>query len=60
MTRYRLTFEFTETEEKAIELCKRLNDRATRYIRTHKPAHYTPWQANSNTDPMHFIVWYYA
>ena len=57
--KYRYTFEFTETEPQAKALCDRLNARATRYIRQHKPAHYTPWQSNSKEDTAHFIVWYW-
>lgn len=61
--RYRLTFDFTETEAQAKALCDRLNARATRYIKTKKPAHFTPWEARDrqgNVTEQKYIVWYYV
>lgn len=58
MKRYRLTFEFTETREQAQELCDRINASYTRYMRTHHPAHFTPWEAQEEKSNKRFVVWY--
>lgn len=60
MSKYRLSFKFTETEEQASALRDRLNSETTPYMRKHHPAHFTPWESSSQTDPAHFIVWFYC
>jgi len=60
--RYRLTFEFADTEREARAEVIRINAHCTRYIRTHKPAHYTPWEARDaqgRVTESKYIVWYY-
>ena len=57
--RYQLLFEFTETEEQARNLVDKRNRESTPYMRKHRPAHFTPWESSSPTDPAHFIVWSY-
>ena len=62
-TRYHYTFDFVDTAEQARAEVARLNARATRYIREHKPAHFTPWEARNNEGEViekKYIVWYYA
>lgn len=63
MRRYRYTFDFVDNEAQAKALCERLNKIATRYIRTNKPAHYTPWDARDaqgNITESKYIVWHWA
>lgn len=58
MKKYRLTFEFAETEEKAIKLCEQINKNYTYYMRKNHPAHYTPWSDKENKSKYHFVVWF--
>ena len=58
MKKYRLTFDFTETEEQAKALCNRINSNYSYYMRKNHPAHYTPWTAQDGTSEKHFVVWY--
>jgi len=58
MKRLELMFTFTETEEAARAEVERRNREASPYCRKRYPAHFTPWQSPSPTDPAHFIVWF--
>jgi hypothetical protein len=58
MKKYRLTFDFAETEEKAREMCDAINKRYTYYMRKNNPAHYTPWSPSEGESNYHFVVWY--
>ena len=60
MKRYSLSFSFFETEHEAREFCDKTNKASSRYIKTHKPANYTPWQSDSKTDKIQFVAWYYC
>lgn len=53
------TFEFTKTEEQAINLCNRINKRQNYYMRKHHPAHYTPWSSQNGKEHL-FVVFYYV
>lgn len=53
----RRTFQFVETEQEAIELCKTINKNQNSYRRQfHKPS-YTPWTSEDQTQHL-FVVWY--
>ena len=56
---YRYTFEFKKTEEEARAFCGRINAGLTRYMRTTKPAHFTPWRSQDRKENL-FICWYYV
>jgi hypothetical protein len=56
MKKYRLTFQYTDTEQQAQQLVKELNATATPYQRRRYPAHYTPVAYD---DWAGFIVWYH-
>lgn len=61
--KYRLTFEFVETEEEARVLTTRYNRDSTKYMRENKPSHYTPWEARDaegNVTESKFIVWHWV
>lgn len=58
MKKYRLTFAFAETEEKAREMCEAINKRYTYYMRKNHPAKYTPWSPSEGESNYHFVVWY--
>lgn len=57
--KYRMTFEFVDTEQEAKERCVYYDSHATSYMRRHHPATYTPWENEART-MRKFIVWYYA
>lgn len=56
--RYQKTFEFCDTEEQAKAMCQTIDARATRYMRKHHPAYYTPWTSQDGSENK-FAVWYY-
>jgi hypothetical protein len=56
--KYRLTYQFCDTEAQAQELTKQLNKNGTYYVRKNKPAHFTPWESLDGKEKA-FIVWYY-
>lgn len=55
--KYNKTFKFCNTEQEAREMCESINRAATRYIRTKRPAHYTPWSSADGKEHK-FIVWF--
>lgn len=55
--RYRLTYEFFDTEEQAKNFCD--NENKNRYIREHHRAGYTPWSNQDRTEHK-FIAWHYT
>lgn len=57
MKKYRLTFQYTDTEQQAQQLVKQLTAAATPYQRRRYPVTYTPV---SYTDWSGFVVWYHA
>ena len=56
MKKYRLTYQYTDTEQQAQQLVKELNATATPYQRRRYPAHYTPVTYD---DWSGFVVWYH-
>ena len=58
MRKYRYTFEFKKTEEEARAFCEQINASSTRYMRTNKPAHFTPWRSQDGESM--FVCWYYV
>ena len=61
--RYRLAFEFVKTERDAQMLVRVKNRMASDYIRKHKPARYSPWEAkdkDGNVTESKWIVWYWT
>lgn len=57
--RYKLTFEFTETEEQAKRIADNYNATATPYARKHHKGHYTPWESKDPNCTKHFVVFTY-
>jgi hypothetical protein len=55
MRRYKSTFEFFDTEERARAFCDKENSNS--YIRKHHHAHYTPWSSQDGKEQK-FIAWY--
>lgn len=53
--RYRMTFEFFDTEDQAQVFCNRENTNS--YIRKHHKAHYTPWSSQNGREHK-FVAWY--
>jgi hypothetical protein len=60
MKKYHLGFTFAATEGEARRMVEQFNSEATPYMRKRHPAHFTPWQSSSQTDPAHFVVWHYV
>lgn len=58
MSKYRLTFDFVNTEAEAVKRVVAENTTGTRYKRKNLPAHYTPWSSLDGRENK-FIVWYY-
>jgi len=55
MRRYKMTFEFLDTELQAKQFCDKQNQ--NKYIKQKHPAHYTPW-SSSNGNENKFVAWY--
>lgn len=55
--KYYLTFKILKTEKEARAFCENENAGATRYIRKHKPATFTPWESGDGFRG--FVVWYH-
>ena len=55
--RYRMTFDFVDTEEEAKAFCDTQNKNY--YLRKKHPAHYTPWVSQDGREHK-FVVWYYV
>lgn len=60
MRRYTLSAVFVATWSDAQRMVEQFNSAATPYMRKRHPAHFTPWESNSPTDPAHFVVWNYV
>jgi hypothetical protein len=58
MKKYRLSFDFVETEEQAQTLCNRINANYSYYMRKNHPAHYTPWTPQDGKSNKKFVVLY--
>lgn len=55
--RYTKSYRFFDTEAEAKAFCDNYNSHATRYIKTHHPAEYTPW-SSADSKEHKFVAWY--
>ena len=53
--RYRMTFEFFDTEDQAKIFCG--NENLNNYIRKNHTAHYTPWSSQDGKENK-YVAWY--
>lgn len=53
----RKTFEFVDTEEEAIEMCKTIQRNQNSYRKMYHQPNYTPW-TSQNRKEHKFVVWY--
>lgn len=56
--RYGLRFQIFKTEPEAKGFCSEVNA-SNAYLRSHKPAHYTPCSSQDGQETG-FVAWYYA
>lgn len=53
----RKTFNFVNTEDEALELCKAIQKAQNAYRKVHHKPHYTSWESTDGKEHK-FVVWY--
>lgn len=55
----RETFEFVDTEEEAIEMCKTIQRNQNSYRKMYRKPNYTPWTSQDGKEHK-YVVWHYT